>query len=645
MYASQSTWSSLLIAALAIAPLASAVPCQDSSCSHASNASSAAASSTSVLPYLNPHLCIKDRLDDLMSRMTLEEKAGQLFIKQIPMGPNGTIDNTTFVLDQGRNLTTEPLITEKLMSHFNVNNAASAKQMAEWHNRIQQLALQTRLQIPVTIASDPRHAFSNTLGSTIASGQFSKFPDSLGIAALMDPVLAEQYATIIREEYLAVGIRSALQPQIDLVTEPRMARSGQTFGENANLTASMVVALIKGFQGPELGLHSVTTVTKHFPGAGPARNGNDSHFATGKDNTYFGDFLDYHLIPFKAAIAAGGRQIMPSYARPIGTKYPEVAFGFNKPVITGLLREELGFDGIVVSDWGLITDDVLFGALEPARAWGVENTTELERARMMLEAGVDQYGGETRTDLVIELVSTNQIPESRLDISVRKLMEEKFLLGLFDHRFVDPEAADKIVGNGYFARVGNETQRRSFTLLKNNNTILPLSQNTQGVKFYAQGFDTSYLGSRNLTVVTNATEADVCFLRTSTPWQARGTPFRQRYHEGRLDFNSTEKLQHARLFDACKLTIVDILLDRPAVIPELAAGASALFGNYGASVDALLDVVFAVDGCGPQGKLPYDLPRSMGAVEEQVADVPFDTVDPLFKFGHGLRYDKTASCG
>ncbi|KAI4747341.1 beta-glucosidase C [Aureobasidium sp. EXF-12298] len=182
--------------------------------------------------------------------MTLEEKAGQLFIKQISAGINGTIDNTTTVLDGTRNLTTALLITEKLLSHFN-----------------------TRLEIPVTIASDLRHAFADT------------FPESLGIAALRDPVLAELYATIVREEYLAVGIRSALQPQIDVVTEPRMARSGRTFGEDANLTASMVVALIKGFQGPELGLTSVTTVTKHFPGAGPARNGNDSHFATGKDNT------------------------------------------------------------------------------------------------------------------------------------------------------------------------------------------------------------------------------------------------------------------------------------------------------------------------------------------------------------------------
>ncbi|TIA35040.1 beta-glucosidase C [Aureobasidium pullulans] len=338
--------------------------------------------------------------------MTLEEKVGQLLIKQIPAGINGTIDNTTFILDGTRNLTTAPLIREKLLSH---------------------------------------------------------------------------------------------------------------------LTASMVVALIKGFQGESLGLKSVTTVTKHFPGAGPSRNGNDSHFATGKDDIYFGDFLDHHLIPFKAAIAAG------------------VAFGSNKPVITGLLREELGFEGIVVSDWGLITDQAILGVVEPARAWGVENTTELKRATMVLDAGVDQFGGEICTELLIQLVQDGQIPESRLDIPVRKLLKEKFLLELFDHRFVDPEDADKVVGTPYFTRIGNEIQRRAYTLLTNQMNTVPL-RSGDGVNLYARGFNASHLEAHGFRVVDEPDKANFCFFRLSTPYEARGSPFRQRYHEGRLDFNAYKKL-------------------------------------------------------------------------------------------------------
>ncbi|KAG9728364.1 glycosyl hydrolase family 3 N terminal domain-containing protein, partial [Aureobasidium melanogenum] len=177
----------------------------------------------------------------------------------------------------------------------------------------------------------------------------------------------------------------------------------------------------------------------------------------------------------------------------------------------------------------------------------------------------------------------------------------------------------------------------------NHADILPLRPK-DGAKFFAQGFNTSYLQARNLTVVKSPSEADFCFLRLSTPWEARGSPFRQRYHEGRLDFNATEKAAHSALFKACP-TIVDILLDRPAVIPEIAEEAAALFGHYGASVDAFLDVVFNKDGWKPEGKLPFDMPRSMEAVEAQVADVPFDTEDPVFEFGHGLSYDRNALCG
>jgi len=131
----------------------------------------------------------------------------------------------------------------------------------------------------------------------------------------------------------------------------------------------------------------------------------------GKNQTYPGNNFGYHLIPFKAAIAAGARQIMPYYSRPIGTQYPEVAFAFNKPIITGLLREELGFQGIVVSDWYLITDHVLSGEALPARAWGVEYLSELERTQGVLDAGCDQFGGEVRPELLVQLVNEGKISE------------------------------------------------------------------------------------------------------------------------------------------------------------------------------------------------------------------------------------------
>lgn len=587
-----------------------------------------------TLPYRNAALCVEDRVDDLLSRMTLEEKAGQLFHTQLQMGPNGTLDpgNATALRNS-----TDNMVSEKFMTHFNlVGQVQNVRTNAEWYNHVQELALQTRLGIPITLSSDPRHAFTEAAGSSIQANQFSQWPESLGLASLQDPDLIQKFAEIAREEYMAIGIRSALHPQIDLSTEPRWARIGGTMGEDANLTSTLVVAYLKGFQGEELGPHSVTTLTKHFPGGGPMENGEDSHFVYGKNETYPGHNFEHHLIPFKAAIAAGARQMMPYYSRPIGTKYEEVGFSFNKGIITDLLRGELGFKGIVCSDWGLITDTYILGQYMPARAWGVEYLSELQRAARILEAGVDQFGGEQRPELIIELVNTGVIPEERLDVSVRRLLHEKFVLGLFDNPFVDVEAAEQIVGNPYFVRLGNETQRKAFTLLTNNGNVLPL-KDAENKKFYIEGFNSSYLTARSLQVVNTPEEADLALLRLKAPYEPRPGGFEANYHAGSLEYNGTEKARQAAIYQTVP-TIVDIYLDRPAAIPEIAESATALLASFGSSSDAFLDVILGVNGAKPQGKLPFDLPRSMEAVEASKEDVPFDTENPVFRFGHGLSY-------
>jgi beta-glucosidase len=588
-----------------------------------------------IHPYQNASLCIDDRVEDLLSRMTIEDKAGQLFHTQLQQGPNGTLDlgNATT-----RRNSTQNMVGEKLMTHFNlVGEVQDVGVVAGWYNAVQELALSTRLGIPITLSSDPRHSFTDNIGTGFSANEFSQWPESLGLAALRDPELTQTFASIAAEEYKAIGIRCSLHPQIDLSTEPRWARIGNTFGEDANLTSQMVVAYIKGFQGAEFGRHSVTTVTKHFPGGGAMENGEDSHFTYGKNATYPGNNFEHHLVPFKAAIAAGARQMMPYYSRPIGTEYEEVGFSFNRQIVTELLREELGFEGIVVSDWGLITDTYIAGQEMPARAWGVESLSELERAARVLDAGVDQFGGEQRTELIVELVETGRIEESRLDRSVRLLLREKFALGLFEQPFVDVEAAKRIVGNPYFVRLGNEAQRKQYTLLTNNDNILPLSPDNRTPKFYVEGFNATLLTSRGMDVVETVGEADLALLRLQAPYEPRPGGFEANYHAGSLEYNATEKARQASIFAAVP-TIVDIKLDRPAAIPEIAENAAALMANYGASPDAFLDVVFGFEGAAPQGKLPFDLPRSMEAVEASQEDVPFDTENPVFRFGDGLSY-------
>jgi beta-glucosidase len=346
---------------------------------------------------------------------------------------------------------------------------------------------------------------------------------------------------------------------------------------------------------------------------------------------YPGDNFDYHLQPFRAAIAAGAAQIMPYYGMPIGTEYEEVGLGFNKGIVTDLLRGELGFDGIVCTDWGLVTDSTIMGQPMPARAWGVEHLDELSRVEMILNAGCDQLGGEARPELVIKLVELGRISEERIDVSVRRLLREKFILGLFDNPYVDPDHAAATVGKTEFVAGGAEAQRRAYTLLTNRDQILPLRK---GRRLYVEGVSNS-IASGYGEVVGDPADAEVALLRLKAPYEPRPGGFEAMFHAGSLEFAATESDHHAEICAAVP-TIVDVYLDRPAVLTDLVRDAAAVFGSYGSSDEAFLDVVFGE--AQPQGSLPFDLPRSMAAVKASRSDVPFDTVDPIFKFGHGLRY-------
>jgi beta-glucosidase len=588
-------------------------------------------------PYRDASLSVDDRVEDLLGRMTLAEKAGQMFHDMILMGPDGTLSKSSsdFGIEG-----TDQLVGQKLMTHFNLlGPVQDVRSCAEWQNRLQRRALETRLGIPITLSTDPRNHFTDNVGTGFRAGVFSQWPETLGLAAIRSPELVERFADVARQEYLAVGLRTALHPQVDLATEPRWARIGATFGEDASLTSELVAAYIRGFQGARLGTTSVSTMTKHFPGGGPQKDGEDPHFQYGREQIYPGNNPEYHLRPFKAAIEAGGSQMMPYYGMPVGTKYEEVGFAFNKGVITDLLRGECGFKGIVCTDWGLITDTSILGQKMPARAWGVEHLSESERVKKILEAGCDQLGGESRPELIVKLVEDGQISENRLDASVRRLLREKFILGLFDHPFADVEAAVAVVGNEKFMHEGNQAQRRSYTLLKNRDVILPLqATSTSGSEppaVYIEGIDPALLKARGFSIVERPADAQLALLRLKAPYEPRPGGFEAFFHAGSLSYPEKEVARQTAIFTAVP-SIVDLYLDRPAVVPEIAENAAALLVNYGSSSEAFLDVVFG--HAKPEGKLPFDLPSSMAAVEASRSDVPYDTADPTFRFGDGLSY-------
>ena len=253
---------------------------------------------------------------------------------------------------------------------------------------------------------------------------------------------------------------------------------------------------------------------------------------------------------------------------------------------------------------------------------------------MILNAGCDQLGGEARPELVVQLVEQGRISEDRIDVSVRRLLREKFVLGLFDDPYVDPDHAADIVGKAEFLAAGAEAQRRAYTLLSNRDQILPLRK---GRRLYVEGVSEE-VASRYGEVVGSPAEADVALLRLKAPYEPRPGGFEATFHAGSLEFPAAERDHHADICSAVP-TIVDVYLDRPAVVTDLARDAAALFGSYGSSDESFLDIVFG--DAQPEGSLPFDLPESMAAVEASRSDVPFDTADPVFRFGHGLRYGST----
>jgi beta-glucosidase len=469
----------------------------------------------------------------------------------------------------------------------------------------------------------------------VLAGPFSRWPEPLGLAAARDPRLVRRFADIVRQEYLAVGLRVALHPQADLATEPRWPRTVGTFGADAGLACALVGPYVRGLQGASLGPHSVAAMTKHFPGAGPQKDGEDAHFAQGREQVYPGGRFLEHLRPFEAAIRAGTSQLMPSYGMPVGTSYEEVGFGFNRSVITGLLRERMGFDGIVCTDWGILTGADYRGEHRHARAWGVEELDHHQRALKVLEAGVDQFGGEARPDLIIDLVDSGALSQERLDESVGRLLREKFVLGLFDHRFVDPDRAETVVGCDDFQAAGASAQRASVTLLANaapeSPAHLPLRP---GARVYTEGIDTG-VAARYLSTVDCVDDADMAILRLDAPHEQRGGEYAAFFHAGSLEFEADELRRILAITDRVP-TIVDIYLDRPAVVPALAEHSATLLATFAVRDEALLDVL--TGRAGPGGRLPFDLPRSAAAVAASPTDVAFDSSDPVFRFGDGLRY-------
>ncbi|MBS1896088.1 MAG: glycoside hydrolase family 3 protein [Actinobacteria bacterium] len=585
-------------------------------------------------PYEDPRLSAEERVEDLLGRLSIEEKVGLLFHTVIEIGDDGELREEPGAISKSP--TTE-VVLRKHLTHFNVHGMRSAREGARWNNRLQALAAGSPHGIPVTISTDPRHAFVENSGVGFAAGPFSQWPEPLGLAALDDVELVRRFAEIAGREYRAVGIRMALHPQVDLPTEARWGRQAQTFGYDAERVAEMTGAYLEGFQGAVLGPESVACVTKHFPGGGPQLDGEDAHFPYGREQVYPGGRFEEHLRPFVEAIRRGTAGIMPYYGMPVGLErngepIEEVGFSYSRQIVTDLLREELGYDGVVLSDWELINDNHVGDQVLPARAWGVEGLSPRERLLRLLDAGVDQFGGEECVELLLELVAEGAVSTERIDRSARRILLVKFRLGLFDDPYVDEDEAERIVGAAEFRAEGERAQAESLTVLQNRDGALPLFR-TGRQRVYAEGLSTPAL-AEYADRVAAPEDADLAVVRIGAPFEPRDDLFLEAwFHQGSLEFPPGLIVRLRRIAEHCPLVVV-VNLDRPAILTPLIPFAAAIAVEFGSSDAAVLAALSARTP--PRGALPVDIPRSMDAVRAAFADVPGGTEDPVFRRGAGL---------
>lgn len=589
-----------------------------------------------------------ERALDLVRRMTLEEKVGAMMHSTLPgKGPGAPWAGTSYDFElYGK------LLKGKHITHYITRLSFSPEKLAEQHNRIQEIAEGTRLGIPVTISTDPRSHFQHVLGASAETVAFSQWPEPLGFAALNDVERVKTFGDIVRREYRAVGIHMALSPQADLATEPRWPRQLATFGSRAELTSKLARAYVEGFQGGDEGVTSegVMTVTKHWVGYGAAPNGFDGHNYYGRFVTLEEAHLREHVKAFEGPIQARTAGIMPTYSvlndvAWKGDQIEAVGGGFNVQLLKGMLRGEFGYDGVLLSDWGVVndcakrcsspTEDAPQTPEFIASPWGVEDLTRYERYVKGVDAGLDQFGGSEEVIHLIQAVEKGDLSERRLDESVFRIMRGKFKLGLFDNPYVDPKEAARLVGSQKFVELASQTQREAQVLLKNENGFMPTG--SSGKKVYLFGISTQAAIAKGLEVVSDAEEADFAIVRADTPSEVLHPNhfFGSRQDEGRLNFQSGDPAYEVIKDLSGKMPIIlSIFLDRPAVLTDVQSEVTAILANFGASDEAVIDVI--VGNAEAIGRLPFELPASMSAVESQHPGAADDSEDPLYPFGYGL---------
>lgn len=465
--------------------------------------------------YEDWRLGFEERAIDLASQLSDEEIAGLMLYsahQQIPAQSKGygasTYDGKPLEESGAKpsDLSDEQkaFLKDDNLRAVLITKVQSPEIAAQWNNNVQAYVEGLGHGIPANNSSDPRHeTTANAEYNYGAGGNISQWPTSLGLAATFSPELVKQFGQIAAKEYRALGITTALSPQVDLASEPRWTRFTGTFGGDPDLTTDLGRAYIDGFQTSEgeaeiadgWGYESVVAMTKHWPSGGPEEGGRDAHYNYGKYAVYPGNNLADHLQPFvEGAFKLDGPTrttgaIMPYYTISYGIdpSGKNVGNNFSKYILTDLLREKYHFDGIICTDWMVTADNKAIDSFD-GKCWGVEELSVVQRHYEALKAGVDQFGGNNAMKPVLEAFAMGvkefgqEAWNQRIRESARRLLLPMFRTGLFENPYLDPAETKKIVGNQDFMKKGYEAQVKSLVMLKNKNNVLPLKN--QKLKVY-----------------------------------------------------------------------------------------------------------------------------------------------------------------
>ncbi len=661
---------------------------------------------------------VDERAKDLASKMSIEQIAGLMLYsghQAIPAqtrrgGFGGGTYKGKSLAESGAkssDLTDQQIrfLTDDNLRHVLITSVESPAVAAQWNNNMQALVEGLGLGIPGNTSSDPRHVTrSETEYNAGAGGDISMWPTTLGLAATFDPAVMKEFGEIASREYRALGIATALSPQIDLATEPRWARFSGTMGEDPDLAADLARAYVDGFQTSAgekeiaggWGYESVNAMVKHWPSGGPEEGGRDGHFGYGAYAVYPGDNLSGQIKPFtEGAFKLDGKTqkasaVMPYYtiSYNIDQKYGEnVGNGFSKYIITDLLRDKYGYDGVLCTDW-MITADAANVYEFRGKCWGVENLTVPERHYKAIEAGMDQFGGNNDMGSVLEAFKMGveehgeEYMRKRFEQSAVRLLRNIFRPGLFENPYLVVAESEEIVGNPTYMEAGYEAQLKSVIMLKNKDGVLPVEKNLKvyipqkytpgGTNWFGMTTEDSWSEAANMDIVGNffkvvnsPDEADIAICFISSPQGGSGYSLQDAQNGGNgyvpislqyqsytatyardpsiaggspfEDFtNRTYKGKTATAANVYDMKIVNetkAKMDDKPVIVVVHVANPFIPAEFEKSADAILihcgvqdqAIMDLVTGnAEPSALLPFQLPADMKTVEQQFEDVPRD---------------------